>query len=106
MAYRIPRNFQGTKIPGRKIEDLLPEILAGIGKRAEIPFEKIVLEWAVLLGKSMAGLTEPVSFVDGVLTVIVKSSTLFSVLKSFEKPRLMKKLQEKFQVKDIIFNIG
>ena len=106
MASRTPRNFDGTRATGVKIGDILPEILAGIGKKTEIPIEALYKEWAILLGEKMAPLTRPVSFADGVLTVIVKSSTLYSLLRTHEKPRLLRKLQEKFQVRDLVFKIG
>ena len=106
MASRTPRNFDGTHSPGVKIEELLPQLLNEIGRKTEIPREAVFREWAVLLGEKMAGMTQPVSFVDGVLTIIVKSSTLYSLLRAHEKPRLLRKLQEKFQVKDLVFKIG
>lgn len=106
MDSRFPRSFDGTRSPGVKIEELLADILAGIRKKTEIPREAVFREWAFLLGEKMAAMTQPVSFADGVLTVIVKSSTLYSLLRAHEKPRLLRKLQEKFQVKDLVFKIG
>jgi len=106
MKSRTPKNFDGTRSPGVKIEDLLPDLLAGIVKKAEAPREAVFQEWTRLLGEKMAPLTQPVSFLDGVLTVVVKSSTLYSLLRAHEKPRLLQKLREKFQVRDIVFKIG
>jgi predicted nucleic acid-binding Zn ribbon protein len=106
MASRTPRNFDGTRSPGVKIGDLLPDLLAGIEKKNEVPAEAVFREWAFILGEKMASLTKPVSFVDGVLTVIVKSSTLYSLLRVHEKPRLQRLLQKKFQVRDLVFKIG
>ena len=106
MDNRTPRNFDGTRSPGVKIEELLPNVLSGIGRKTEIPREAVFREWALLMGEKMAGMTKPISFVDGVLTVSLKSSMLYSLLRVHEKPRLLKKLQEKFQVKDLVFKIG
>ena len=106
MNSRTPRNFDGTRSPGVKIEELLPDVLAGIRWKTEIPREAVFQEWALLLGEKMAGMTQPVSFKDGVLTVTLKSSMLYSLLRVHEKPRLLRKLQEKFQVKDLVFKIG
>jgi len=106
MASRTPRNFDGTRSPGVKIGEILPEILAGIGRKTEVPVDAVFKEWALLLGEKLAPMARPVSFVDGVLTVAVKSSTLYSLLRAHEKPRLLKKLQEKFQVRDLVFKIG
>lgn len=106
MGTRTPRNFDGTRFPGIKIEEILPDLLAGIDRKRGVPREAVFREWALLLGEKMASFTQPVSFEDGVLTVIVKSSTLYSLLRVHEKPRLLRKLQDKFQVKNLVFKIG
>jgi Dna[CI] antecedent DciA-like protein len=103
---RTPRNYEGVANPGKKIADLLPGILNEIGKRADDPREEIFGTWFALIGEKMAPLTEPLSFADGVLTVKVKSSTLYSLLCLHEKPRLLKQMQEKFSVRNIVFRIG
>jgi predicted nucleic acid-binding Zn ribbon protein len=106
MNSRTPRNFDGTRSPGVKIEELLPQILGEIEKKNKIPAEAVFREWNALLGEKMAPLTRPVSFADGVLTVIVKSSTLYSLLRAHEKVRLQGMLRKKFPVKDIVLKIG
>ena len=106
MNSRTPRQFDGTRSPGVKIGKLLPELLAKIRTKTEIPREAVFREWALLMGEKLAGMTQPISFEDGVLTVALKSSMLYSLLRVHEKPRLLKKLQEKFQVKDLVFKIG
>jgi predicted nucleic acid-binding Zn ribbon protein len=106
MKSRTPKNFDGTFSPGVKIGELLPELLREIGKNREIPREALFQEWQNLIGEKMAPMTRPISFEDGVLTVIVKSSTLYSLLRVHERPRLLRKLQEKFQVRDLVFKIG
>lgn len=106
MGTRTPRHYDGTRSTGVRIDELLGEVLASIGRKAEAPREAVFQEWASLLGEKMAPLTQPVSFLDGVLTVVVKSSTLYSLLRAHEKPRLLQKLREKFQVRDIVFKIG
>ncbi|HSX37220.1 MAG TPA: DUF721 domain-containing protein [Chlamydiales bacterium] len=106
MMNRTPRNFDGTRCPGIKIEEMLPQFLSYLEKRTQVPLEEIAKEWVALLGEKMASLVRVVSFVDGILTVLVKSATFYSLLQMYEKPRLKKKLQEKFQIKDIVFKIG
>lgn len=54
----------------------------------------------------MAPMTEPISFFDGVLTVKVKSATLYSLLCHHEKPRLLKQLQRKFPVRQLVLRAG
>jgi hypothetical protein len=106
MGLRTPRNYQGIENPGKKIQDLLPQLLVEIGRKAGDPREEVFRTWCELLGEKMAPLTEPVSLVDGVLTVKVKSSTLYSLLCQHEKPRLLKRLQEKFSIRNLVFRIG
>jgi predicted nucleic acid-binding Zn ribbon protein len=106
MKSRTPRHFDGTRSPGVKIGELLPDFLAKIRRKTEAPREAVFREWALVVGEKVAGMTEPVSFEDGVLTVALKSSMLYSLLRVHEKPRLLRKLQEKFQVKDLVFKIG
>ncbi len=106
MKSRTPRNYEGIENPGKKIQDLLPGILNEIGKKAGDPREEIFREWFVLIGEKMAPLTEPISLSDGVLTVKVKSSTLYSLLCQHEKPRLLKRMQEKFSIRNLVFRIG
>ena len=106
MAQRTPRNYNGTNLPGKKIGDLLPEILAGIEKRTGDDREAVYRLWYALIGEKMAPLTQAVSLKDGVLTVKVKSATLYSLLCQHEKPRLLKGLQEKFPIQNILFRVG
>ena len=58
------------------------------------------------MGEKMAPMTKPVSFADGVLTVKVKSSTLYSLLVAHEKPRLLGRLKEKFSIRNLVFRVG
>lgn len=106
MANRTPRNYNGTQNTGRQIADLLPGLLAEIGKWAADPREEIFREWFVLIGEKMGPLTQPISFSDGVLTIKVKSATLYSLLCQHERPRLLKALQTKFPVRHLQFRIG
>lgn len=103
---RTPRNYQGTEITGKKIGDLLPKMMDEIGRKAKDPREEIFRYWFELIGEKMAPLTEPVSLIDEVLTVKVKSSTLYSLLCQHEKARLLKALQQKFSIRNLSFRVG
>ena len=105
MADRVPRNYNGTHLPGRQIRDLLPELLGEIGRKSGDIRSDVFRFWSELLGEQMASMTEPVSLIDGVFTVKVKSGALYSVLCGHEKPRLLKRLQEKFPIRTIVFRI-
>ncbi len=106
MKPRTPRNYSGTQNPAKKIGDLLPEMMVDLGKKVKDPREEIFQFWRDLIGEKMAPLTEPVSFIDGVLTVKVKSSTLYSLLVAHERPRLLSRLQEKFSIRNLMFRVG
>lgn len=106
MKPRTPRNYQGTENPAKNVAELLPEVMSDLGKKIKDPREEIFQFWRELIGEKMAPLTEPVSFFDGVLTVKVKSSTLYSLLVAHERPRLLSRLQEKFSIRNLVFRVG
>ena len=86
--------------------DLLPQMLADIrGKSIGIQ-EEVFLFWYSLIGEKMASLTQPISLKNRVLTIKVKSATLYALLCQHEKPRLLKALQEKFQLQNVVFRVG
>jgi hypothetical protein len=85
---------------------MLPESLRDIRERAGQGGEEIFHFWQELIGDKMGPLTEAVSFVDGTLVVKVKSSTLYSLLCQHERPRLLKRLQEKFPIRNLVFRVG
>lgn len=98
-----------TKPTTKRICDLLPHLLKEIkGKRLERP-DLVLMAWPELVGKRLADKTEAVSFFNGILTVTVKNSTLLNLLSTHEKPRLIKKIKDKFPectLKNIVFRIG
>lgn len=105
---RTPKNYDGILTPAKSIKELLPELLGKIQKNGE-PVETLLSAWPSVIGPNLAKMTEAVSFIDGVLTVKVKSSTLYSLLSLHEKSKLLRKLQESFpktQVRNIVFRIG
>ncbi|MBU6446703.1 MAG: DUF721 domain-containing protein, partial [Verrucomicrobia bacterium] len=99
-------NYSGTENPVKKAADLLPDILCELGKKSRDPSAEIFRYWQSLMGEKMAPYTEPMSFIEEVLTVKVKNSTLYSLLAGPEKRRLLKKLQEKFSIRNLVFRVG
>jgi hypothetical protein len=106
MRSRTPKNYSGVENPVKKVADLLGDVLSDLRKRSADPREEIFQLWRDLIGEKMALLAEPISFADGVLTVKVKSSTLYSLLVTHERPRLLGKLQEKFSIRNLMFRVG
>lgn len=106
MQKRTKKGYNGTLPTGKKIGDLLPDILQNIKKTEGTPQEAVFAFWFSLLGQKMAHLTQPISLKNRVLTIKVKSATLYALLCQYEKPRLLVQMQKKFQVEDIVFRIG
>ena len=106
---RTPRGYDGILTTSKTIGEMLPDVLNRMQKKNVEPANDVMKAWAPLIGPQGAKLTEAVSFVDGVLTVLVKSSTLYSLLCQHEKPHLLRRLQDQFpktQVRNIFFRIG
>lgn len=106
IAKRTPRNYDGTYVPSKQLRDLLPNFMAELPQKKGDSRQEISKEWAIILGEKMSVMTEVASFSDGVLTVKVKSSTLYSLLCQHEKPRLLGLLQKKFSIREIKLRIG
>ncbi|MBJ7450153.1 MAG: DUF721 domain-containing protein [Parachlamydiales bacterium] len=106
---RTPRNYDGLQPTGRQIKDLLPHVLKQIsqtyGQRADLLFAA----WPQIIGPQLAPMTKPLSYHDGVLTIMVRNSTLHSLLSQHEKPRILKNLKDKFpstKIVNIVFRMG
>jgi hypothetical protein len=106
MVKRTSKNYDGTSVPAKKLADLLSQFMAGVSQKKEDSKELISQYWFEILGEKMGPMTEVISFLDGVLTVKVKSSTLYSLLCQHEKPRLLRRLQERFKICNIVLKIG
>jgi len=106
MTKRTPKNYDGTQVPGKKLEDLLPQFMAAFSQKRGDSRREIAEQWSEMLGEKMGPMTEVVSFFDGILTVKVKSSTLYSLLCQHEKPRLLRLLQQRFSIREIVLRIG
>ncbi|MBI2743162.1 MAG: DUF721 domain-containing protein [Chlamydiales bacterium] len=99
----------GTKPTGKKLKDLLPVVLQQINKTYQERPDLILALWPEIIGEKLAHMTQALSFREGVLTVKVKNSALYSLLVQHEKARLLKKLCERFPssgIRNIIFRIG
>ena len=109
MSSRIPRQYDGTALTTRSVADLLPGVLAKIGSTHQERPDLIIAVWPEIIGAKLAPMTQAISFVDGVLTVKVKNSTLHSLLNQHDKPRILNSLKQKFPkvlIKNVVFRIG
>lgn len=106
---RTPKNYDGNTPTGKKIEDLLPEILTNLSGKVSDQPHLIIEAWPQVVGERIAKMSRVVSFDSGILKVLVKNSTLLSLLVEHEKHRLMASFQERFpkvNFQDIFFKIG
>ena len=107
--FRTPRHYNGTKVTGHKVGDLLPIVLSKIGETYKDRPDLVLASWPDIIGRQLAPMTQAVSFVDGVLVVKVKNSTLHSLLNQNDKMRILQQLRAKFpriEIKNIVFRIG
>ena len=96
-------------LTNKHLKDLLPSALRSIeGRKKERP-DLILAGWAEVIEEKWRKMTQAVSFEKGVLMVKIKNAALYSLLVQHEKPKLLRKLQEKFpevELKNIVFRIG
>ena len=106
---RTPLRYDGTDTTTHHIRHLLPVALSNIGDVFQQRPDLILAAWPDLVGPLFASMTQAIKFVEGVLTVKVTNSTLFSLLNQNEKPRLLLMLRKRFpqvSIKTIQFRIG
>ena len=97
------------KTTNKQIKDLLPSVLKEIHAAQRERPDLILAAWPELIGAKLLPMTKAVAFVSGILIVKVNNSTLYSLLKTQERGRLLLKLREKFpaaHIKNIDFRIG
>jgi hypothetical protein len=106
---RTPRNYDEIEPTSKDLSSLLPEWLTKVSVRFQDRPDLILLAWPELIGEKLAPMTTAVSFIEGVLTVKVKNSSLYSLLVQHEKAKLQSRLQKKFpsvRILNIVFRLG
>jgi hypothetical protein len=106
---RTPRGYDDIEPTGKSLANLLPEWLTKASNRFQDRPDLVLLLWTEVIGEKLAPMTQAVSFVDGVLTVKVKNSSLYSLLVQHEKIKLQSQLQKKvpsIRIKNILFRLG
>lgn len=101
---RTPKDYKGTQLTTHRFCDLLPHVLAKIGEVYQDRPDLILASWPDVVGPQIASMTQAISFVDGILLVRVRNSTLYSLLSQNDKPAVLARLRMKFP-KVKIFNI-
>lgn len=98
-----------TRSSLRHIRNILPKVLSDIARSAQDGGEAVLAAWPHVVGTRVAAMTQAVSFVEGILTVKVRNSTLYSLLEVHEKRKLVVALRERLpslKIYNIVFRIG
>lgn len=106
---RTPKRYDGTVPTTHRMGDLLPLILRQIGEVYQDRPDLVLALWPEVIGEKLAPMTQAISFSGGILTVRVRNSTLFSLLKQRDKPKLLQTLRQKLpraDIKNIFFRLG
>lgn len=107
--FRKSKYYDGTEVTTYKVTDLLPKVLVEIQHVYQDRPDLILACWPEVIGPKLAAMTQALSFVDGILVVKVKNSTLYNLLNQYDKPRVLHSLRQKFPsitIKNIVFRIG
>jgi Dna[CI] antecedent, DciA len=107
--HQTPRNYNGTAVTTHHITDLLSHVLSQISDVYQDRPDLLIACWPEIIGPQLAGMTQAVSFINGVLTVKVKNSTLHSLLSRHDKFRILSVIQQKFpkiEIENIFFKIA
>ena len=107
--HRTPKGYNGVYLTSHKLRDLLSSGLYNIGMTYKDQGDLILAAWPEIIGKKLASMTEAISFDTGILYVKVRNSTLFSLLKQHDKPKILRSLRGKFPktiIKNIVFRMG
>lgn len=106
---RTPKDYNGTALTTHRVNDVLPFVLKKLQQVYCHRPDLILASWPEIIGPKLAPMTQVVSFIDGILLVKVRNSTLYSLLNQNDKSRILMRLREKFPdvaIKGITFRIG
>ena len=91
------------------ITKLLPFILSSIGDNFEARPDLILAAWPGIVGPHVAANAVATTFIDGIIQIKVKNSTLYSLLAKHEKNRLLAIFRGRFPsvpIRGMTFKIG
>lgn len=106
---RKPKNYDGTEVTTHRVSELLSSVLSNIGDAYAQRPDLVIASWPEVVGPQLAPMTQVVSFIEGVLVVKVKNSTLYSLLSQHDRSRILNDLRQRFpriSIRSIIFRLG
>ncbi len=104
-----PRYYKGTKRTSYGLHELLPKVLARIGRSLKGRSDLVLTVWPDVIGPKLVEMAKAVKFTDGILEVKVSNSTLLSILVQSDKYRILRSLRTKLPevtIRDVWFRIG
>ena len=107
--FRTPLHYDGTRLTTHRLAEVLPHVLAKLGEVHGQRTDLLLALWPEVIGPKLAAMTQATAFIDGVLHVRVRNSTLYSLLSQHDKPRLLRILRQRFpqiEIKSIYFRMG
>lgn len=99
---RVPQAYDGPRYTSVQMKDLLGKFVRRAQNVHDARGEELFQAWAEVIGPQIARMTHPKSFVEGILTVQVKNSTLLSLLVQKDKQQILQKLRSRFPKTKII----
>jgi hypothetical protein len=106
---RTPRYYDQVGPTNKEVSGLLEEWMAKASRTFQDRPDLILLSWPEIIGEKLAPMTTAVSFVEGILTIRVRNSSLYSLLVQHERKRLLGVLQKKYPavtIRNIVFRLG
>lgn len=106
---RIPRFYDGPFPTARSLKVLLPLMLEKIEERYECDVEHLFSQFRQILGENLSLMVHSLRFNENILYVLVKNSSLYSLLATHEKNRILKELRHRcksVKIENISFKIG
>lgn len=103
-----PQFNPANRVTSKHLSHLLPAFLKKVGSTYQKRPDVVIGAWPEIVGADFASMSHALSFYEEVLVVNVKNATLYSLL-SQNKPRILKKIRDKFpqtSIKTIIFRHG
>lgn len=103
------KGYKGRNRTNHEISELLGIALEKIKKEQKNHPNLIFSAWPGIVGPAIASMSYVSSLHEGALTVVVKQSTLYSVLVQYEGKRILSTIKQQFPnqgVEKIIFKMG
>ncbi len=106
---RTKRAYDGTQSTLKPLEGVLPHVLRKMEGLALSRNDQVLSDWPLIVGPQIAKMTSPVSCKEGVLRVKVANSSLYALLVTREKKRLLDVLRQRHpyaSLNNIQFQLG